>query len=200
MDFDDLIGKNPFDDPILGEMPPTSEDVTSQQAPEGLRAAASALPIAEMPETVSESALARLLGVSASRVQRLARDGVLVRSGRGKYALEESVRRYAEKLREGAARAGRPSAGGDDLKAERLRLTRAQADREEARVARERGELVPAAEVTRQWASILRDVRAGLLAVPSRFGAAHPHMSPHDIAGLTDEIKRALEGLADGNA
>lgn len=148
---------------------------------------------------LDERALAELTGLSLSQVRTKAREGVFVRSARGRYDAAASVRAYIGKLRESAARAGRPSAGGDELKVEKLRLTRAQAEREETRVARERGELVSAEAVAREWSSILADVRAALLAVPSRFAASQPHLSAHDIATLGEEIRRALEGLADGN-
>ena len=96
--------------------------------------------------------------------------------------------------------AGNPASGdAEALKAEKLRLTRAQADKEEARVQRERGEVVEAAAVAREWANLLRDVRNALLAVPSRCGAALPHLTAGDVATLDRQIRKALEGLADGN-
>jgi len=59
--------------------------------------------------------------------------------------------------------------------------------------------LVKSSEVERAWAAVLRDVRAAMLAVPSRCGATLPHLTAHDIAELDREIRNALEGLADGN-
>jgi phage terminase Nu1 subunit (DNA packaging protein) len=53
--------------------------------------------------------------------------------------------------------------------------------------------------VAREWQSVLRDVRAAVLAVPSRYGATMPHLGPNDIAALDREIRGALEGLADGS-
>lgn len=152
-----------------------------------------------IPATMSEAELAQLLGVGASRVRTLARDGVIVRAGRGRYDTRTSIAGYVERLRAASERAGRPSQGGDELASEKLRLTRAQADKEETRVARERGELVPADAVAREWAGILRDLRNALLAVPSRCGAGLPHLTSTDIATLDREIRSALEGVAHGN-
>lgn len=150
--------------------------------------------------TMTEGELAQLLGIASSRVRTLARDGVLVRAARGRFDVCASVGAYCARLRESAERAGRPSQGGsDDLKAEKLRLTRAQADKEETRVARERGELVPADAVTREWASVLRDLRNALLAVPSRCGATLPHLTPTDVATVDREIRTALEAVAHGD-
>lgn len=153
-----------------------------------------------IPSTMAEADLASFLGLSSSRIRTLAGDGVFVRSGRGRFDVAVSIRRYVARLQEGAARAGRPpDAGSDDLKAEKLRLTRAQADKEETRVKREAGDLVEADAVTREWAGILRDLRNALLAVPSRCGAFLPHLSATDTATLDREIRKALEGLANGN-
>lgn len=179
-DFDELLGGT-------ATAPRSAPPDALPASPEGL------------PAQISEAALAGLLGISSARVRKLATDGVLVRSGRGKFDFSQSLRQYLARLRESAERAGRPSTGGDDLKAERLRLTRAQADKEETRVARERGELVPADAVSREWAGILRDLRNALLAIPSRCGAGLPHLTSTDIATLDREIRLALEGVAHGN-
>ena len=150
-----------------------------------------------IPATMSEAELSSFLALSSSRILTLAADGVFVRSSRGRFDVAVSIRRYVARLQEGAARAGRPpDAGSDDLKAEKLRLTRAQADKEEARVKREAGDLVEAEAVTREWAGILRDLRNALLAVPSRCGAVLPHLTATDTATLDREIRKALEGLA----
>lgn len=155
----------------------------------------------ELPSTVHESTLAALLGVNRSRIAQLVRDGVLTRAGRARFDLHESVRAYTANLRYKSSPMGkgRPSSTNPDLEAEKLRLTRAQADEREAKVAAARGELVSANEVERAWAGVLKDVRASMLAVPSRCGATLPHLSAHDIATLDAEIRHALEGLADGN-
>lgn len=155
----------------------------------------------ELPSTVHEATLAALLGVNRSRIAQLVRDGVLTRAGRARFDLRDSVRAYTANLRykKSPMGQGRPSSTNPDLEAEKLRLTRAQADEREAKVAAARGELVPANEVERAWAGVLKDVRAAMLAVPSRCGATLPHLNAHDIATLDAEIRHALEGLADGD-
>lgn len=156
----------------------------------------------ELPSVVHEATLAALLGVNRSRIAQLVRDGVLRRAGRARFDLQASVRAYADNLRDKTRRIG-PGASGNPAAAElneaKLRLTRAQADEREAKAAAAKGELVRATEVERAWAGVLRDVRAAMLAVPSRCGAALPHLSAHDIAALEGEVRAALEGLADGN-
>lgn len=156
---------------------------------------------APLPFEMDERQMAALMRLSLSQVRTKAREGVFTRCGRGRYDVAESVGRYIEHLRSVASRVGATPPGGspDELKAEKLRLTRAQADKEETRVARERGELVPADAVSREWAGILRDLRNALLAVPSRCGAGLPHLTSTDIATLDREIRTALEGVAHGN-
>ena len=43
---------------------------------------------------------------------------------------------------------------------------------------------------------MLRTVRAGMLAVPSRAQQQLPHLTPHDVAQIDSEIRAALIELA----
>ncbi|GLK84657.1 hypothetical protein GCM10017653_27270 [Ancylobacter defluvii] len=135
--------------------------------------------------------MARLLDITAERVRMLAKDGVLIKTDRGRFDTQASLQNYIRRLRESAARAGRPSQGGDALKAERLRLTSAQAEAQEAKNAVLLGELVPAADVEAKWAEILTDVRAAILAVPGRI-AGRMNLSATDITAIDAEIRLAL--------
>jgi phage terminase Nu1 subunit (DNA packaging protein) len=84
---------------------------------------------------------------------------------------------------------------------QRARLASAQADLAELKAAEKRGELLAAAEVTAAWSAVLRSVRSGLLAVPSRIGARLPHLDAIGIAAIEREIRDALtEIAADGGA
>lgn len=152
---------------------------------------------APIPAEMKIGPLAQLLGCSEVTARRVA----VKLPERGLFDVPATLRAYLDRLREQAGRAGRPSvAGGDEYKAERTRLAREQADATALKNAQLRGELVPVADTLREWQAILRDIRAAMLAVPSQFASTQPHLTVHDIAALTDEIKRALEGLADGNA
>ncbi|WP_143809698.1 hypothetical protein [Paracoccus yeei] len=151
------------------------------------------------PGTIHESELAALLGISRQAVGEKVRSGILTRTARATFAYPEAVTAYCAHLREHAGRAGRPSTGSDELKAERTRLAKEQADATALKNAQLRSELVPVTDTLREWQAVLRDIRAAMLAVPSRYAASQPHLTPHDVEALTLEIKRALEGLADGN-
>jgi len=75
---------------------------------------------------------------------------------------------------------------------QRARLAAAQADLNELKAAKLRGELVEAAAVEAEWSAILRTVRAGMLAVPSRVAARLPHLSRAEVAEIDAEIRTAL--------
>jgi phage terminase Nu1 subunit (DNA packaging protein) len=94
---------------------------------------------------------------------------------------------------------GRPSSERAPALAEaskqRARLAAAQADLNELKAAKIRGELVEASAVEAEWSGILRTVRAGMLAVPSRVAARLPHLSKHDVAEIDAEIRAALNEI-----
>ena len=146
---------------------------------------------------MSEAEIAAFLGIATSQVRTKTRDGILVKDGRGRWNVRESLQGYLSQLRDGAIRGG--GQVPDDLKAEKLRLARQQADKLELANAAARGELVRSADVEREWANVLRDVRSTMLAVPSRVGSKLAHLTAHDVAEIDSEIKAALEGLANGN-
>mgnify|MGYP000194478407 FL=1 len=201
-DFEDLLGDVGLDGTAAGNSGPlvNDSDLTAPEAPEAPEVED---PASEaIPGLATESEMAQLLGITANRVRTLARDGMLHRPVRGRYDVRASLKTYIGDLRNKASRlgyAGGKHLGKSDLEAEKLRLARQQADKIEIQNAAARGELVKASDVERAWASALRDVRAAMLAVPSRCGATLPHLTAHDIAEIDREIRAALEGLADGN-
>lgn len=178
--------------PESAEKPPSRLSVQSD-TPQPAEAAPEPI-----PAVLHEIELGQLLGVSASQVRYLAKEGVAVRVKPSHYATRPTVANYVARLSERAKKAGNPK-GNAQLDAEKLRGAKATADKIELANAKARGDLVPAAEVERAWANVLRDVRSTLLAVPSRIGATLPHLSAHDVAAVEREIKAALEGLANGN-
>ncbi|MGF1550924.1 MAG: hypothetical protein ACFBWO_00285 [Paracoccaceae bacterium] len=144
---------------------------------------------------VSAETLADWLGLTPNRVHALAREGALPRGDRKRFPLKASVQSYAAFVRENPR--GRPVANAS-LAAEKERLTRAQADRAELQAAKARGELVPVAEVETAWASILRDLRAGMLAIPVRVQQRLGHLTTTDVAAIDREVRDALEEASHG--
>lgn len=88
-----------------------------------------------------------------------------------------------------------PMKRGGQLQDHRQKLVREQAEHTRLKNQKMRGELVPAADVEAEWSSALADLRAALLAVPSRVGAklALPRAT---VAAIDAEIRAALLALA----
>lgn len=145
----------------------------------------------KIPDTVNADALALLLGESLSAIYKLAKMEILVRASHGEYSLRDSVRNYCRHI------AHDPDA--DALMVEKIRQTREAADQLAIKNKKAKGELLDAAEVERTWAGVLRDLRAAMLAVPSRVGSRLPALSQHDISEVSREIKDALVELAHGS-
>ena len=82
-----------------------------------------------------------------------------------------------------------------NLLAETIALKHAQRTKVELQNAQARSELLPAKAVEAEWAGILRDVRAGMLALPSRLQQRLPHLAAHDVATIDREIRDALASL-----
>lgn len=92
---------------------------------------------------------------------------------------------------------GRPR----DLQSEfeaRRRKEWALARLREIEVEKRTGELLPAVEVQEAWADILRQVRSGALALPSRVRARLPHLTAHDVEVIADEVRQVLTAIANG--
>ena len=154
-----------------------------------------------IPAILAEAELASLLGISGARVRGLCRDGILHRAGRGRFDARRCLRDYLANLREHAARAGRPTAGGSNsLKVAKVKLAEEQAVKIEMQNQVMRRDLVPASEVAFEWSSILRDVRAGMLAVPSRVSVRLGHLTAHDLSEITLEIRDVLSEMAGTDA
>jgi phage terminase Nu1 subunit (DNA packaging protein) len=139
---------------------------------------------------VTAHALADLLGLSDRAVRDLGTRGIAVKAADGVYRQRESVRSYCTHIREMAG--GR--AGSKTLTEERVRIATAQANKLERENAVARNEMLPAKEVERAWAGVLRDVRSAMLALPSRFQMRLTglSLSVHDVSEIDREIRDAL--------
>jgi phage terminase Nu1 subunit (DNA packaging protein) len=148
-------------------------------------------PVEDSP-VVSAAELGEWLGIAPNRIHALGRDGILPRVEGTSYPLRAAVVAYCDHAR-ALARGKQVDA---ELAAEKLRLAKANAEKVETANAKLRGELIPAAEVEREWAAVLRGVRAAMLAVPSRVAQTSGHLTPHDIAAIDREVRDALEEAA----
>jgi len=152
-------------------------------------------PSVEIPDDLATSAdLGEWLGLTSSRVNQLARDSILPRvdaPGGFAFPLKASVQAYAEHLRNRSVRSSDPR-----LADEKLRVAAGQADKLQIQNDKSRGELIPAAAVRAEWLSVAADLRARLLAVPSRV-AAKLSLDRPATAALDVELRRAMEALSE---
>jgi terminase small subunit / prophage DNA-packing protein len=153
---------------------------------------------ARLPPVVSAAELADLIGVSPRSISDLAGRGIVVRAaGRTGYLLRESVRGHADHLRKLATGRGGEGAIAAQT-AERARLLRLQGDAQEAKNALQRGALLDAGAVEKEWADMVRVSRAAVLAVPPRCQQRLPHLTAFDISEIDMELREALRGLGEG--
>lgn len=143
---------------------------------------------------VGTGALARLLALTSQRVNQLAAAGVLRKTGRGQYLLGPAVRAYV------AFRSTEPSGAGavNDYRTERTRLVRFQADLAQLEIQKERGELVPVADIVDGVGAAFTAARTRWLAVPTKYAA---RVTPDDPARafkvLTAAVREVLAEISE---
>lgn len=153
------------------------------------------------PAKVRKTDFAKLAKVSPGRVSQMVKDGLPVEPDgridviRGKAWIKDNV--SASRSAAQAAQRDLPFAAQPDAASERLRLLTAQADAAELKAASLRRDLVPAVEVEREWSGLLRLVRSGVLAVPSRLRQVLPHLTASDMNAIDAELRCILKELAD---
>lgn len=143
---------------------------------------------------VTAATLAGWLGTTAARINTLAREGRIPRRTDRLFDLRPAIRAYVADPK--ATKGNSALANNPELNAEKIRLARASAEKLETANLKAKGGLASLAEVERAWAGILRDVRAALLALPSRAASRLGHLTPHDVATLDREVRAVLEELA----
>ena len=148
-------------------------------------------------QRVGGADMCELLRLSPAALSQLCKRGIAVRMGHDAYDLCETVGNYVEHLR-GVASGRGDAAEALTLTGERARLARAQAEAVEMKNAALRGELVRAEEVERTWSDVLRQVRARILAVPSRVRQALD-LDATEVDTLDRELRAALEELGHGD-
>jgi terminase small subunit / prophage DNA-packing protein len=131
--------------------------------------------------------LANALSLTVRAVNQLAVAGVMVKLSHGQYDLIASTRNYCERMR-------KPSDGNS-----KDRLTLAQAELAETKLAEARKELVPASQVQATWDSTLRTLRASFLGMPARVQTRLSHLTAQDVSIIDREIRDTLTELGNDN-
>ena len=137
----------------------------------------------EIPSTADVHQLAEIFGMSTRSIQNLEKQGVVVRTGHGRYDLHLSVKRYIAHLEDGA------SSEDSEFAIQRTRVYRARAEILEAQSQAIRGELHDAACMTEVVGEGLANMRAKLLALPSRLAPLLADESdPNKCASLIETL------------
>lgn len=145
--------------------------------------------------SVSPQTLASLFDCDIRTIQNLAKDGVVIKAGRGEYILASSIRNYVRHLRSIAA--GRTGRDEDvDAITEGALLKREQRRNYELKNAILEGQAVRIEDIQPAWGRVARTLRAAVLAIPGKTRYALPHMTAHDQSVLEQICRDQLEDAA----
>ena len=146
----------------------------------------SALDVSSM--NISHTWLAQFLGISPRWVLQLTKDGVLEKESSGKYLLGKSVRAYI--LYKGGG-SENITASPKELLAERIKLTRAKAVKEDLEARLMEGELLDGEVVGEELLSLVNAFKTKIRALPTK-------LAPR-ILGLTEEaqVQAVMKGTID---
>ncbi|HMN36644.1 MAG TPA: hypothetical protein PKD49_02890 [Hyphomicrobium sp.] len=134
----------------------------------------------DIPANSNRADLAALFGIKTRQIDVLLANKAIAREPNGQINTRKAIQGYVAFVRRSFT----------ELEEQRIRQTKAHADKLEIANAQKRGELLEAIEVEQQWASILRDLRNQLLALPSRFSNGRE---------IDSAIRKILNDLAQAN-
>jgi len=134
---------------------------------------------------VNQAAVCAALDLSTTHVNRLEKEGIVIKLDHNKYDLIKSIKRYIKRLKgqEG-------SQSGEDYYAERARLTKAQADEREIKNAKAKGELIPIEVAEMVWCDAAILLRNNLLNLPNKL--SHVVAPLTETPEIAEEIKKEL--------
>lgn len=149
----------------------------------------------QVPASESRTTLMHALGdCSHMQLVYYERKGLIVRLGRGRYAILASCSNVIKHLREQAA--GRAGKDGMDAVTEGARLKAAQRELTEHRLALLRGETVRVPDVAALWQEILTEIRQLALSWPGKVAFSLPTLLPRDIEEMKRIVKADLDDIA----
>lgn len=125
--------------------------------------------------------LASWLGVTTRRCIQMVEEGIVIKDGRGRYRLKQSVTNYIEQLRRMAEGTGRKS----DLSHEKLLTARIERRRKELEFAQEEGALVTVESHRAAMAEAFALVRSNIRNLP---GSVAPRLVGLDDARDVQQI------------
>lgn len=130
---------------------------------------------------------AKLFNITERRIQQLAKDGIIPKAARGKYPLIGAIKAYVKYLQDRAL--GSEVTPGD-LQVERIRLTKANADKVELEVALLEGSVILAETVEAVQSRMISTFRARCLSIPTKVA---PRLTmTNDLAIIEVEVRDAI--------
>lgn len=152
--------------------------------------------MSENAATYPGSVIAKLLMLTERRVQQLAGEGVIPKADRGRYALAPAVQGYVRYLKD---RSVGGDVGSDDIGTSKARLIKARARTAEMEADQLEGRLLDRTDVEAAWKTMVLNMRAKLMAIPTR---AAPQVascaSVAEAAAVLDaHVAEALNELAE---
>lgn len=144
---------------------------------------------AEFPGRV----IAQLLNISERRLQQLAKEGIVPKSGRGRYPLAGCIRGYVTYLQE------QVDGGKDviDYRQEKARGERVKAERMEFDLAVKRREYAPISMLEEVLDRVSSAAAARLDAITSRLHQRYPSMKATHLSAIKTEIAAARNSIAE---
>lgn len=162
----------------------------------GGEASSGAAPAAPAPGRVQVEALARVLGLTARRVQQLAKEGVFPKAERGWYLLVPCIQAYIKFWQDRATAPERDAGSKSALLDAKTRIARASAERTEAENLVFLRSLIPAEAHFGVVEALLIALSDQLKSLPQRW---RPFLEgrggPALLAALTDLVDEEREAL-----
>ncbi len=142
--------------------------------------------------TYPTGTIAKLLMLTDRHVQRLTAEGVIPKTGTGRYELAPAVQGYIRYLRE---RALRGDTAGEEVAKSKGRLLKARARAAEIEADTLEANSVTRSEVDKAWGQIIDIIRTRVLAVPS--ACAGPAFSAASLVEVNAIITAAVYDALD---
>ena len=148
--------------------------------------------VTPMDDSVDAATIARWLACSTRQAREYAEEGLVVRTGPGRFDLETSVRGVVKHLRELAS--GHRSEGADVVKAS-AELKQSQKRLVDLRYNQLRAKLISIDEVEAVWSDLILATQFLFRSIAPRFRERAPYLSPQHyemLQELTQELLREV--------
>lgn len=115
------------------------------------------------------SSIAKLFDLTERRIQQLAQEKIIPKSIKGKYELVPSVQGYIKYLKANAK--NNKETESTEIRIEKVRLLRMQADKLTMEIEKEQGKLIDAKKAAVIWDNLVTRCKSVLLAIPNRLAS-----------------------------